>query len=264
MYQKITMRTGVTNIILITTLTFILCACALGKRFSDLYTPPDPDSSKKSLEWQGVYTGFLPCDDNNFMQVVIVLRSNYTFYMETIGIEDSSRVKQIRGRFIWDDDGNTIILDNIPNEYGSPFFEVGESYIAQLNTNWDNNEDPGIINYVVFKKELNPMLERAWRLTDLRGSWVETNDRIFIVFKILDQRVSGHAGCNSFRGRYFFDDNGFQLRCVPLSRVGCNRIDLEKEFMKALYMADDIQVGEDFLLLISNKQTIARFKLVNL
>jgi len=254
------MKIDVSNIILITTLTFILTGCTFFQKFSELYTPPDPDSSMKSLEWQGVYTGYLPCAHCNFIQTVIVLRSNQVYSIETKCNEDSSRIKQTIGRFVWDLDGNTVILDNFPDEYGSPFFEVGENYIAQINESTLNNESADIINYVVFTKESNPMLERTWRLTELAGSWIEESDRIFIIFRIIDQRVSGHAGCNIFGGKYFFDKNGFRLRCQIIRRVHCNRVDLENEFMKALFIIDDIKVGENYLLLISNKRTIARFK----
>jgi len=90
-------------------------------------------SSMNSLDWEGVYTGILPCADCEGIKTRVKLSKDLTYLIETEYLGKSSEAQQERGTFSWNRSGNTIIL-NIQNKNATPsFYKVAENQLIQLD-----------------------------------------------------------------------------------------------------------------------------------
>lgn len=247
---------------LVTIFSVFLMNCSSTAGVTDRAAISDAADHKKSPDWQGVYTGNSPGVDGNIVQVVILLSKNFTYTMETKTIGESDPLKQQRGRVIWDRSRNTVQLDQFPERYGSPFFELREDHIVQYNPGGNRNEGAEGSTAVFLRRETNPLLERTWQLTNLTGSWVGVNDRVTIVFSVIDQRFLVRGLCNAISGEYVFSDDSVLLRCRYLPRMHCDKANLESALARVLPSTDDIMVHGNYLMLISNNQTIATFELL--
>lgn len=89
----------------------------------------DVHTAKISLDYEGTYIGNLPAADCEGMSVSITLeKDTYMKKLEYIGKEG---VYMDTGKYTWNDEGNTVILEGItdaPNQYF-----VGENCLIQLD-----------------------------------------------------------------------------------------------------------------------------------
>ncbi len=257
------MKSYILKFSLAAVIAVFLWGCTSPGGVTDTTANADATGRKKPSDWQGVYTGNFPGkQEGNWEQVVILLNRNYTYSMEKKTSGESDEVKQQRGTFRWDRRRNTVQLDPFPERFGSPVFELGENHIVQLNTGGNANEVSEGSTTIILRREPNPVLERTWQLTNLPGNWVGINDKITIVFKIIDQRVVVNGVCSRFPGQYVFHDDGVQIKYRITGGYLRDRTELKTAFLMALTYTDDIKVRGDYLMLLSNKQTIATFELV--
>lgn len=257
------MKKCMLNFLLAAVFAVFILGCTSPAGVTGSAATSDAASRKKPSDWQGVYTGSFPGEEGRMEQVVILLSKNFTFTMETKSDGESDQVKHRRGNLSWDRRGNTVQLDPFPERYGSPVFELGENHILQFNAGDNRDEGTDGSTAIILKREPNPVLERTWQLTNIPGNWVGINDRITIVFKVIDQRVEVKGVCNIASGQYVFRDDGIQIQ-YRITGVGwhCDRTELQRAFLMALIYTDDIKVRGDYLMLLSNKQTVATLELV--
>lgn len=89
----------------------------------------DEHNAKNSLDYQGTYTGKVPTASGEGMLVSITLEdSTYVKKTEYVGKKE---IFEDKGKYTWNTEGNTIILDGIkdaPNQYF-----VGENTLTQLD-----------------------------------------------------------------------------------------------------------------------------------
>ena len=94
---------------------------------------PDGHTSQNSLDWNGTYSGVLPCASCEGIETSLTLNEDdsYSLRMTYIGEDEPNRY-DAEGSFSWNEAGNTITLENeeAPNQYF-----VGENYIAKLDSN---------------------------------------------------------------------------------------------------------------------------------
>lgn len=94
---------------------------------------PDGHTSQNSLDWNGTYSGVLPCASCEGIETSLTLNDDdsYSLRMTYLG-EDALNRYDAEGSFSWNEAGNTITLENeeAPNQYF-----VGENYIAKLDSN---------------------------------------------------------------------------------------------------------------------------------
>ncbi|TVQ15781.1 MAG: hypothetical protein EA361_05180 [Bacteroidetes bacterium] len=257
------MEKGILNLLLATVFAVFLLGCTSPTGVTGTTANADATGRKKPSDWQGVYTGNFPGEqEGSWEQAVILLNRNYTYSMETKTSGESDEVKQRRGTLKWDRRRNTVQMYPFPERLGSPVFELGENHIVQLNTGGNANEVSEGSTTIILRREPNPVLERTWQLTNLPGYWVGINDRITIAFKIIDQRVVVNGVCSRFPEQYVFHDDGVQIKYRITGGYFRDRSELKTAFLMALTYTDDIKVSGDYLMLISNKQTIATFELV--
>jgi uncharacterized lipoprotein NlpE involved in copper resistance len=93
----------------------------------------DSYSSQYSLDWDGVYTGVLPCADCEGLQKTIYLKKDlsYRIKMKHLGIGDNFR--ESSGKFNWNTQGNTITFYEPGKQQVS--YVVGKNTLTQLDRN---------------------------------------------------------------------------------------------------------------------------------
>lgn len=115
-----------TRFSLIILIAFFLCSCQPGTRQSNeqaeaQVSNPDPaHNARNALDWNGTYTGILPCADCEGIETILTIRtdSTYTRKNRYLGTKDESWL-EISGNYTWDEAGFIITLNNLnpPNQY---------------------------------------------------------------------------------------------------------------------------------------------------
>lgn len=97
-------------------------------------------NAKNSLDYKGTYKGTLPTASGEGMLVVVVLDdSTYTRSTEYIGKKNSTVVE--KGKYTWNPEGNTIILEDVDVKASPNKYFVGENTLTQLDM--DGNKITG-------------------------------------------------------------------------------------------------------------------------
>ena len=105
-------------------------------------------NSQNSLNWDGVYTGVIPCADCPGIEVQLTLNTDATYTIQYSYMEREHSFTY-SGTFKWNETGNKITLDTqeMPSDY-----IVGENTLTQLDM--DGNIITGELadKYVLTKK----------------------------------------------------------------------------------------------------------------
>ncbi len=96
----------------------------------------DAHNSKNSLDWEGSYSGVLPCDDCVGIDTFLTINRDNTYtvtqrFLDTVNNE-SDEIRE-EGIFYWNDEGSSITLESIQGEIST--FRVGELFLTPLNKN---------------------------------------------------------------------------------------------------------------------------------
>src|SRR5690349_15278848 len=88
---------------------------------------PAADNSRTSLDWDGVYTGVLPCADCEGMETMLRINEDVTYVLETTYLGKSNEIHAQKGTFTWNDAGNTISLSSLDPNEKLAMYAVGEN-----------------------------------------------------------------------------------------------------------------------------------------
>lgn len=226
------------------------------------------DNSMNSLDWEGVYTGILPCADCQGIETMIRLNRDLTFVIQTKYLGKTSDIVTDRGSFYWNKDGSGIVLTGTcpvrPGEY-----QVGENMIRQLDM--EGKQITGALaEKYVLRKSLPEITERYWKLVELMGKKVlpdESNKREpYMILKSENKQVIGSGGCNNFNGSYELKEgNRIAFSKIITTLMACPNLDSETQFLKVLEMADNYFMSADTLVLNRARMApLARFEAVYL
>ncbi|SNS15560.1 NlpE N-terminal domain-containing protein [Belliella buryatensis] len=91
----------------------------------------DHHTAMTSLDYMGIYKGVLPCADCEGIETIIELGSGNSYVKKVIYLgKGDQKVIESGGTFTWNDDGNTITL----NEEDAPnMYFVGENVLFHLD-----------------------------------------------------------------------------------------------------------------------------------
>jgi copper homeostasis protein (lipoprotein) len=127
------------NLIISCFLFLLICSCSKNKQAETLPSDaPDMHSSEISLDWQGIYTGTIPCADCSGIETSLSLNDDKTYILKRKYIDKSDEEIETSGSFLWNDQGNKIIL-TIDGDKQAYF--VGEMYVIHLDK--DGNKISG-------------------------------------------------------------------------------------------------------------------------
>ncbi|MCG7754198.1 copper resistance protein NlpE N-terminal domain-containing protein [Flavihumibacter cheonanensis] len=226
---------------------------------------PTGDNSMTSLDWNGVYTGVLPCADCEGIETTLQLMKDKTYTLTRNYLGKSSEPVTSSGTFTWDASGANIQLSGEdPGKY-----KVGENQLMHLDK--DGNRITGELaaNYVL-AKDVSGITEKYWKLVELNGQPVTKTDDMrkepHMILRTAGRRVNAHGGCNSYMGSYELQP-GNRIRFTKMAGtlMACPNMEVEDRFRQVLEMADNYNLNGDTLFLNKAKMApLARFEAVYL
>ncbi len=130
---------------------FCLVLLLISSAIINAEKPADMHTSRISLDWQGTYLGILPTAGGGGMETKIILSEDYSYTMQTKYLDKEESFFTRKGKFVWDEKGSKITLQNI-NTAPSQYF-VGENMLIQLDM--DGNRITGELaeHYILRKVE---------------------------------------------------------------------------------------------------------------
>ncbi len=222
---------------------------------------PLGDNSRVSLDWDGIYTGTVPCADCAGIKTMIQLNKDETYTMKTRYLGKSDEVFTVSGKFVWNDAGSTITLEDA--EGITPLsYQVGENILFHLDQ--DGNRVTGDLaeNYQL-RKQQKSLVGKRWKLVEIMGKPVADMDLMKEPFIELTGeadgwRFAGNDGCNNIMGSYEMGDAGTISFSKPASTMmACPKGDLQQEMADVLGQADNFTMSEDGATLSLNKARMA-------
>jgi heat shock protein HslJ len=171
----------------------------------------DMHNSQNSLDWAGVYQGILASADSPGIKTRLTLVKDGSFKLDSQQLKQEAQANSIGGRFTWQPDGNTIVLDGANQQ-----FSVGEGQLTLLNSDGSRQEadaaDRSLQKLspeqlasdavtVSFLQDYRWLLESAKTGASQRIDALFPKDRPF-QFSFSGTNLSVTGGCNGLRGSY--------------------------------------------------------------
>jgi heat shock protein HslJ len=110
------------------------------------------------------------------------------------------------------------------------------------------NESPG-----------TPSLAGTWVVEDIQGDGIIDDSRVTLDFS--EQRVAGHASCNSYQGNWSLDGGTLSIGDVAVTMMACPEglMNQERRFLDALAATDGIRFDDtDALFLTGDGEDLIR------
>jgi heat shock protein HslJ len=224
---------------------------------SEIYS--GPDNSENSVDWEGIYTGVIPCADCPGIQVQITLLQDNTYKMNYLYQERNSFEKTYEGSFQWSKDGGSITLDDADKTS----FTVGVDHIIQLDAEGNRITGELAESYILTKVD-TALTDKRWKLKEIKGKPVaetEGTKPAHLTFNSKDTRVFGNSGCNSFSGTYRLKwVNRLLFSEMVFTRMMCTDMDVENKLSEVFRTVESYTINRDTLIL-NGKEAIplARF-----
>ncbi|NOT10328.1 MAG: copper resistance protein NlpE [Methylococcaceae bacterium] len=123
-------------------------------------TNKDAHHAQNSLDWPGIYYGFLPCDDCKGVKATLALNKNSSYILIRQYVGKSEREVVEKGKFTWGEKNNTIIL--IPrNSTTSKQYFVGENKLIELDNNGNRITGKLADRYILRRKDIEEPLPHS-------------------------------------------------------------------------------------------------------
>lgn len=239
----------------------------------------DEHNAKNSLDYIGMYQGVVPCSDCEGIETTLWIdEKNYVLFTNYLGKKNKTE-SEFRGAYVWNDEGNTIILEGIENAPNRYF--VGENYLKQLDMDGNKIEGDLAEKYVLQKKsdsgELVPPspLEKVsdkglqfikWKLVELNGVKI-TNDKNKpkFIHLIKDNQFTAFAGCNNIMGSYEIKEDAMRIKFTKgaSTMMACPDMTTEQEFAAMLEKVDNYSInGNNLSFNRARMAPLARFEAI--
>lgn len=88
----------------------------------------------KSLEFHGVFYGYLPCNDCDGIKATLSLKQNNNYLLVTQPAKDSSREFYEKGKYSWDDKKQVVVLTPRKESTVRQYYIEDEGTLIQLNS----------------------------------------------------------------------------------------------------------------------------------
>lgn len=252
------------NLLLMTmVISLIIVSCSAPSGRKSGTTPPDMHTAEISLDWQGTYSGVLPCADCQGIETELKLNDDFTYRLISNYQGKESLSDTLTGTFTLK--GNYLTLDNIVPGEMSGKYKVEENRIRHLDM--DGNEVTGeLAGYYILTKEGNPLVEdQRWQLIEIIGQPVEGDPEThYLIFHSADGRAETKAGCNVLLYPYKIKHElqvRFERGVTTLMMCPDN---LEDQYREILETVDNLSCdGETLTLNKARMAPLARFKRVD-
>lgn len=108
----------------------------------------------KSLEFHGVFYGFLPCDDCNGIKTTLSLKQNDNYLLVTQPARDSSKEYYEKGKYIWDEEKKLVSLSPRKGGKVPRYYRIdNEGTLKQLNQDGSDVTGKLADNYILRRSD---------------------------------------------------------------------------------------------------------------
>lgn len=222
------------------------------------------DNSRTSLDWNGIYSGTLPCADCAGIDFTISLCKDNTYSLSRTYMKNPEANFRTEGTFEWNEEGSKITLKDA--EGNEEFkFKVGENRLLYLDL--QGNEITGNLadKYILTKLD-DAITNKYWKLTELMGTPVTINESSKEAYMTLkpNGKVNGNFGCNTFSGTYTLRmGNRITFSPMAATMMMCMSMETEAKFSEVLGIVDNFSINGDTLTLNKARMApLARFEAV--
>jgi len=111
------------------------------------------NNPQNSLNWEGTYSGVIPCADCPGIETRITLNTDETYYISWKYQEKRNAAHQNAGTFRWDAGGSTITLGNFDKDKYPVRYKVIENQLIQLDMQGNIITGDLAQNYILTKEE---------------------------------------------------------------------------------------------------------------
>lgn len=205
-------------------LAVLLAACTAEKS-TDASSPtettmaPDIHNSRNSLDWAGDYHGILACADCSGTKTRLTLANDGSYALETHQLKRDAQALSVRGRFTWQPDGNTIVLDSAGS---GQRFSVGEGRLTLLNSDGSRPSPEASDRVLLLSASDQTTAESVtaaflqdyrWRLESANSGANQRIDALFpkdrpFEFSFSGDNMAVRGGCNGLRGNFQINAEG--------------------------------------------------------
>lgn len=250
------------NLLSILIISSVLASCTTSKK-SQSETIPVGDTSKTSLDWQGVYSAIIPFEKSDSTRFTIHLLDENNYILSRTLQKEGSKTFHEQGKFLWNKEGSSITLKS-DNSKSTTSFLVGENVLMMLNEKGERKSE----KYFLQKQETE-LKEKYWKVVELSGVqiiWKHENQREpHIIFRSFENQFNGNSGCNTFSGSYeLLTGNEIMLSQVMATKMYCEgTMTVEDQLFQILEKVNGYSVIGDALSFTDKEgNSIAKFEAV--
>ncbi|MEO6584340.1 MAG: META domain-containing protein [Ferruginibacter sp.] len=215
-----------------------------------------PHNSKNSIDWNGVYSGTLPCTDCEGTPTMIQINKDGSYIIEKLYPGKIQNITRVAGTYRWNITGNNIIFD-VDKNTTPAYYSIGENKITQLDLEGNENSGAAAERYILQKQPA--IVEKYWKLIELNGNVVSnaiTGPEPHLILKAIENRALGNGGCNGFFGTYqIMEGNRIAFSQMAATKMACQNLETENQLFRVFEMADNYTLVNDTLSL--NKARMA-------
>lgn len=253
---------------LLVALLFSASACEPPKQTTQEIRIADPaHTSQNSFDWQGVYTGTLPCADCEGILTTLILREGLNYTLETNYLGRTGETQTKTGTFGWNASGHIVTLENVDETTFPAYYAVGENHVTRLDLQGNKIEGELADKYTLIKDQ-SGITEKYWKLIELNGSEIASpsaaGNETYMLLKAANKLLMGNGGCNSFNGAYEISDGSrISFSKIASTLMACSGVETEGQLFAVFDMTDNFSVKGDTLSLNKAKMSpLARFVLI--
>ncbi|NQY01630.1 MAG: copper resistance protein NlpE N-terminal domain-containing protein [Flavobacteriaceae bacterium] len=225
----------------------------------------DNSNSKSNLDWNGTYTGVLPCADCEGIQVSLTLFKSGAYQKQTMYLGKEEQGTGTNGFFEWNDAGSAI---TIKEENNIRSYQVGENMLFHLDNEGKKIDGDLAERYVLTKNLTDVDLEdKEWQLFEIRGQGIVGPEGVIqpnITFHSELSKVTGHNGCNTFTCSYELKTGKrISLGNIASTLMACRNMEMGDSFNEVLQKIDNYSIAGDSILSLNKARMapLVRFKL---
>ena len=212
---------------------------------ADTQIAPDMYTSEIALDWEGRYTGVLPCADCEGIETTINLKGDNTYLIHEAYLGKGVDPVEESGNFAWTQDGGTIELETLNG--GKRIYKVGENTLIARDTKGNEIQGDMADLYRLSKAFSDPEIEDiTWELVEMDGGKVvygKEDTQAYFILTSSEGRVSGNLGCNNFFGTYVLE-HGMRIHFNPLgaTMMACPNMATEARLNEILQTVDNYTI----------------------
>ena len=222
-------------------------------------------NSQNNIDWEGTYSGILPCVDCMGIQTEIILRDDFTYQQVEIYLNKTDKKIKETGTFSWQDDGKIIVTSN--EEGNITLYEVEENQLRLLDKK-GNRVEGDAANYYLLQKAQSPLVNKYWKATEIMGREVSMNENMkrepHIIIRSNGEFSAG-GGCNSMFGQFKLEGkNKVLFSNIAMTEMACMFDNYDQELLEVLNSSQQfIMVDDEHMQLVVGKRApLAKFEAV--